>query len=117
MAGKVLMTETVEVTGRGQGGGRSRGFGAEVEEEAYEVETSTVRGQRGYRWWLGRQKRKPVKEEQVMVDLQQHEGILICLGKEGALVTKNLVPRESVYEEQRIFQKQMTKFSTKPITP
>lgn len=43
MAGKALMTETVEATGRGQGGGRSRGFGAEeVEEVADEVETSTV---------------------------------------------------------------------------
>lgn len=49
--------------------------------------------------------------------LQQHEDIFICLEKKDTLVTKNLVPRESVYEEQRMFQKEMTKFSTKPVTP
>lgn len=48
--------------------------------------------------------------------LQQHEDIFICLEKKDTLVTKNLVPRESVYEEQRMFQKEMTKFSTKPVT-
>lgn len=53
----------------------------------------------------------------VMVHLQQHEDVFICLEKKDTLVTKNLVPRESVYEEQRIFQKEMTKFSTKPVTP
>lgn len=32
----------------------------------------------------------------------RHEGIFIARGKEDALVTKNLVPGESVYGEKRV---------------
>ncbi|OCT73588.1 hypothetical protein XELAEV_18036567mg, partial [Xenopus laevis] len=38
----------------------------------------------------------------VIVEPHRHEGIFICRGKEDALVTKNLVPGESVYGEKRI---------------
>jgi rRNA 2'-O-methyltransferase fibrillarin len=36
-----------------------------------------------------------------MVGLHWHEGVFICCEKEDALVTKNLVPGESVYGEKR----------------
>lgn len=37
-----------------------------------------------------------------MVEPHRHEGVFICRGKEDALVTKNLVPGESVYGEKRV---------------
>lgn len=39
---------------------------------------------------------------QVIVEPHRHEGIFIARGKEDALVTKNLVPGESVYGEKRV---------------
>lgn len=39
---------------------------------------------------------------QVVVEKHRHEGIFIARGKEDALVTKNMVPGESVYGEKRI---------------
>uniref|UniRef100_G1RVQ9 Fibrillarin n=1 Tax=Nomascus leucogenys TaxID=61853 RepID=G1RVQ9_NOMLE len=38
----------------------------------------------------------------VLVEPHRHEGVFICRGKEDALVTKNLVPGESVYGEKRV---------------
>ncbi|XP_067316762.1 rRNA 2'-O-methyltransferase fibrillarin [Anolis sagrei] len=38
----------------------------------------------------------------VTVEPHRHEGVFICRGKEDALVTKNMVPGESVYGEKRI---------------
>ena len=39
---------------------------------------------------------------QVVVEKHRHDGIFVARGKEDALVTKNLVPGESVYGEKRI---------------
>lgn len=39
---------------------------------------------------------------QVLVEPHRHEGIFISRGKEDALVTKNMVPGESVYGEKRV---------------
>jgi hypothetical protein len=39
---------------------------------------------------------------QVIVEPHRHEGIFIARGKEDALVTKNMVPGESVYGEKRV---------------
>lgn len=39
---------------------------------------------------------------QVVVEKHRHEGVFIARGKEDALVTKNMVPGESVYGEKRI---------------
>ncbi|KAL8220229.1 UNVERIFIED_CONTAM: hypothetical protein K2H54_041042, partial [Gekko kuhli] len=64
--------------GRGGGGGRGRGGG--------------FRGGRG--GFRGGRK--------VTVEPHRHEGVFICRGKEDALVTRNLVPGESVYGEKRI---------------
>ncbi|KAM9298904.1 rRNA 2'-O-methyltransferase fibrillarin [Gastrophryne carolinensis] len=68
--------------GRGgpRGGGRG-GFGG--------------RGGRGGRGGFGAGRK-------VVVEPHRHEGVFICRGKEDALVTKNLVPGESVYGEKRI---------------
>lgn len=38
----------------------------------------------------------------VIVEKHRHEGIFIARGKEDALLTKNMVPGESVYAEKRI---------------
>jgi len=38
----------------------------------------------------------------VVIEPHRHEGVFIARGKEDALVTKNLVPGESVYGEKRI---------------
>lgn len=38
----------------------------------------------------------------VIIEPHRHEGVFIARGKEDALVTKNLVPGESVYGEKRI---------------
>ena len=39
---------------------------------------------------------------QVIVEPHRHEGIFIARGKEDALVTRNMVPGESVYGEKRV---------------
>ena len=44
----------------------------------------------------------PIHGVQVMVEPHRHEGIFIARGKEDALVTKNMVPGESVYGEKRV---------------
>ena len=62
--------------GRGAGGGRG-GFGA-----------GRGGGARG--------------GSRVIIEPHKHEGIFIAKGKESMLVTKNLVPGESVYGEKRI---------------
>ena len=38
----------------------------------------------------------------VIIEPHKHEGIFVAKGKESMLVTKNLVPGESVYGEKRI---------------
>jgi len=38
----------------------------------------------------------------VVVQPHRHDGVFIARGKEDALVTRNLVPGESVYGEKRI---------------
>lgn len=38
----------------------------------------------------------------VLVEPHRHDGVFIAKGKEDALVTKNLVPGEAVYNEKRI---------------
>jgi rRNA 2'-O-methyltransferase fibrillarin len=46
---------------------------------------------------------KPFNERsKVIIEQHRHEGIYISRGKEDALVTRNLVPGESVYGERRI---------------
>lgn len=43
-----------------------------------------------------------LQSKQVAIEAHRHQGIFIARGKEDALVTKNMVPGESVYGEKRI---------------
>uniref|UniRef100_A0A8C0R9Q1 Fibrillarin n=1 Tax=Canis lupus familiaris TaxID=9615 RepID=A0A8C0R9Q1_CANLF len=91
--------------GRGRGGGfRGRGRGGGGRGGDIGV---------GGRWGGGFQsggnrgrgrggKRGNQSGKNVMVEPHRHEGVFICRGKEDALVTKNLVPGESVYGEKRV---------------
>uniref|UniRef100_G3U1N0 Fibrillarin n=1 Tax=Loxodonta africana TaxID=9785 RepID=G3U1N0_LOXAF len=80
--------------GRGRGGGfRGRGWGA-GSGGGFQSGGNRGRGRGGKR---GNQSGK-----NVMVEPHRHEGVFICRGKEDALVTKNLVPGESVYGEKRV---------------
>ncbi|CAG0917721.1 unnamed protein product [Notodromas monacha] len=66
--------------GRGGGGGRGRG-------------TPRGRGGRGGGFGAGRN---------VVVEPHRHPGVFIAKGKEQALLTRNIVPGDSVYGEKRI---------------
>ncbi|XP_045861768.1 rRNA 2'-O-methyltransferase fibrillarin-like [Meles meles] len=72
--------------GRGGGGGGGGGGG-------FQSGGNPGRGRGG--------KRGNKSGKNVMVEPHRHEGVFICRGKEDALVTKNLVPGESVYGEKR----------------
>ncbi|XP_053460313.1 rRNA 2'-O-methyltransferase fibrillarin isoform X1 [Nycticebus coucang] len=74
--------------GRGGGGGGGRGGG-------FQSGGNRGRGRGGG-------KRGNQSGKNVMVEPHRHEGVFICRGKEDALVTKNLVPGESVYGEKRV---------------
>jgi hypothetical protein len=50
----------------------------------------------------------------VIVEAHRHEGIFIAKGKENALVTKNLIPGEAVYNEKRV-SVQVISFSLLPV--
>ncbi|XP_058565788.1 rRNA 2'-O-methyltransferase fibrillarin isoform X2 [Neofelis nebulosa] len=84
--------------GRGRGGGfrgRGRGGGGGGGGRGgFQSGGNRGRGRGGKR---GNQSGK-----NVMVEPHRHEGVFICRGKEDALVTKNLVPGESVYGEKRV---------------
>ncbi|KAF0876457.1 DYR1B kinase, partial [Crocuta crocuta] len=83
--------------GRGRGGGfrgRGRGGGGGGGGGGFQSGGNRGRGRGGKR---GNQSGK-----NVMVEPHRHEGVFICRGKEDALVTKNLVPGESVYGEKRV---------------
>ncbi|XP_008580782.1 PREDICTED: rRNA 2'-O-methyltransferase fibrillarin [Galeopterus variegatus] len=84
--------------GRGRGGGfRGRGRGG----------GGGGRGGGGFQSGGNRGRGRGGKKgnqsgKNVMVEPHRHEGVFICRGKEDALVTKNLVPGESVYGEKRV---------------
>ncbi|XP_049853548.1 rRNA 2'-O-methyltransferase fibrillarin [Schistocerca gregaria] len=73
--------------GGGRGGGGRGGFGR----------SPGGRGGRGGRGGGGFKGGKTV-----IIEPHRHEGVFIARGKEDALVTKNMVPGESVYGEKRI---------------
>lgn len=84
---QVELEEVVVPGGRGGGGGRIGGF----QSGGKQSRGGGRGGKRGNQ--LGKN---------VMVEPHRHEGVFICRGKEDALVTKNLVPGESVYGEKRV---------------
>uniref|UniRef100_A0A2I3RSU9 FBL n=1 Tax=Pan troglodytes TaxID=9598 RepID=A0A2I3RSU9_PANTR len=80
--------------GRGGGGGGGGSGGGGRGGGGFHSGGNRGRGRGGKR---GNQSGK-----NVMVEPHRHEGVFICRGKEDALVTKNLVPGESVYGEKRV---------------
>ena len=74
---------------RGWGGGGGRGRGGSGGRGGKPMGRGGARG--GARGGL-----------KVIIEPHKHEGIFIAKGKESMLVTKNLVPGESVYGEKRI---------------
>ncbi|XP_028773157.1 mediator of RNA polymerase II transcription subunit 36a [Neltuma alba] len=90
----------------GRGGGRGfggRGFGGRGSDMKARGGGRGGRGGRGGDRGGGRGGRGGMKGgSRVVIEPHRHEGIFIAKGKEDALVTKNLVPGEAVYNEKRI---------------
>ncbi|KMT14511.1 hypothetical protein BVRB_4g072830 [Beta vulgaris subsp. vulgaris] len=89
--------------GRGDGGGRGRGgggrgFGVRGGGRGASGGRGRGGGGRGGRGGRGGFK----GGAKVMVEPHRHKGVFIAKGKEDALVTKNMVPGDSVYNEKRI---------------
>ncbi|KAG5413955.1 hypothetical protein IGI04_001522 [Brassica rapa subsp. trilocularis] len=84
----------------GRSGGRGRGFGDRGGGRS--GRGMRGRGERG-RNGRGAPGRGGMKGgSKVIVEPHRHPGVFIAKGKEDALVTKNLVPGEAVYNEKRI---------------
>ncbi|XP_053307428.1 rRNA 2'-O-methyltransferase fibrillarin isoform X2 [Spea bombifrons] len=81
--------------GRGSFGDRGGGFGGRGGGFRGGPRGGGRGGARGGRGGFGAGRK-------VIVEPHRHEGVFICRGKEDALVTKNLVPGESVYGEKRM---------------
>ncbi|KAJ4706311.1 Mediator of RNA polymerase II transcription subunit 36a [Melia azedarach] len=94
--------------GRGDGGGRGRGGGGGGGFRGGRgggpgSASKTRGGGRGGRGGgRGRGGGGMKGGSRVVVEPHRHEGVFIAKGKEDALVTKNLVPGEAVYNEKRI---------------
>ncbi|VVB15711.1 unnamed protein product [Arabis nemorensis] len=83
--------------GRGEGRGRGRGRGSE------RGRGRPVGGRDRGRSNGGARERGGLKGgNKVIVIPHRHEGVFIAKGKEDALVTRNMVPGETVYNEKRI---------------
>lgn len=88
--------------GRGRGGDRGRGGGRSFGAGGRGRGGSAMRGG-GRGGDRGRGGRGGMKGgSKVIVEPHRHGGVFIAKGKEDALVTKNLVPGEAVYNEKRI---------------
>ncbi|KAJ8427947.1 hypothetical protein Cgig2_023242 [Carnegiea gigantea] len=84
--------------GRGRGGGRGLGARGGISKPQ-----RGGRGGGGRGGGRGRGGRGGMKGgSKVIVEPHRHEGVFLAKGKEDALVTKNMVPGESVYNEKRI---------------
>ncbi|CAI0403059.1 unnamed protein product, partial [Linum tenue] len=84
--------------GRGRGGGRGGGrFGDRGGSGMKPRGGGRGRGRGGGRGGGGMK-----GGSKVVVEPHRHEGVFIAKGKEDALVTKNLVPGEAVYNEKRV---------------
>ncbi|KAJ4954983.1 hypothetical protein NE237_011766 [Protea cynaroides] len=95
--------------GRSDGGGRGRGRGGRGGDGGGRFGDGGGRGRGGGRFGgrgggRGRGGRGGGMKggNRVVVEPHRHEGVFIAKGKEDALVTKNMVPGEAVYNEKRI---------------
>ncbi|TYH01324.1 hypothetical protein ES288_A09G049600v1 [Gossypium darwinii] len=89
---------------RGRGdGGRGRGGGGRGGDRGGSATKSRGGGRGGRSGGRGRGGRGGMKGgSKVIVEPHRHEGVFVAKGKEDALVTKNMVPGEAVYNEKRI---------------
>lgn len=89
--------------GRGDGGGRGGRGGRGFSDRGRGGRGRGRGGDRGGRGGRGAGGRGGMKGgSKVLVEPHRHAGVFIAKGKEDALVTKNLVPGEAVYNEKRI---------------
>ncbi|KAK9273358.1 hypothetical protein L1049_018167 [Liquidambar formosana] len=95
--------------GRGRGGGGGRGFGDSGRGSAMRGRGGSRGGGRGDRGGGrgrggrgGRGGGGMKGGSRVVIEPHRHDGVFIAKGKEDALVTKNMVPGEAVYNEKRI---------------
>ncbi|XP_024005804.1 mediator of RNA polymerase II transcription subunit 36a isoform X2 [Eutrema salsugineum] len=86
--------------GRGRGGGRS--FGGDRGGRGGRGDRGRGRGGDRGRGRGGGGRGGMKGGSKVIVEPHRHAGVFIAKGKEDALVTKNLVPGEAVYNEKRI---------------
>ncbi|XP_008237382.1 PREDICTED: mediator of RNA polymerase II transcription subunit 36a-like [Prunus mume] len=89
----------------GRGGGRfGGGRGGDRGGSAFKSFGGGRGGDRGGRGGRGRGGGRGGMKggNKVVVEPHRHEGVFIAKGKEDALVTKNMVPGEAVYNEKRI---------------
>ncbi|MBA0587221.1 hypothetical protein Gorai_000353, partial [Gossypium raimondii] len=89
---------------RGRGdGGRGRGGGGRGGDRGGSATKSRGGGRGGRGGGRGGGGRGGMKGgSKVIVEPHRHEGVFVAKGKEDALVTKNMVPGEAVYNEKRI---------------
>ncbi|KAJ6867880.1 rRNA 2'-O-methyltransferase fibrillarin 1-like [Populus alba x Populus x berolinensis] len=90
--------------GRGDGGGRGRGRGFSGGRGGSGGRGSAMRGGGRGRGGGGRGRGGGGMRggSKVVVEPHRHEGVFIAKGKEDALVTKNMVPGETVYNEKKV---------------
>lgn len=89
--------------GRGGGRGGRGGFGGGRDGSAMKRGGGRGGGGRGSGRGRGGRGGGGMKGgSKVVVEPHRHEGVFIAKGKEDALVTKNIVPGEVVYNEKRI---------------
>jgi len=91
--------------GGGKGKGSSKGGGKGKGSKGGKGDSKGKgkgKGSKGGKGGKGKGKGGAKGGAKVVVEPHRHEGVFIAKGKEDALVTKNLVPGESVYGEKRI---------------
>ncbi|KAK8516169.1 hypothetical protein V6N13_025682 [Hibiscus sabdariffa] len=89
--------------GRGDGGrGRGRGGGRGGDRGGSAMKSRGGGGGRGGGRGRGGRGGGMKGGSKVVVEPHRHEGVFVAKGKEDAIVTKNMVPGEAVYNEKRI---------------
>jgi len=95
----------MSVASSGKGKGSSKGGGKGKGSKGGKGDSKGKgkgKGSKGGKGGKGKGKGGAKGGAKVVVEPHRHEGVFIAKGKEDALVTKNLVPGESVYGEKRI---------------
>ncbi|CAE8638903.1 unnamed protein product [Polarella glacialis] len=83
----------------GFGGGKGKDFGKGKDGKGKKGKGKDGKGKKGKD---GKGKGKGKGASQVIIEPHRHEGVFVSKGKDDSLVTRNLVPGESVYGEKRL---------------